>query len=157
MNSCALLQTNIDNFIKYATPQGPHSDILMMGGGGPTEVHINFIPKKIPTSEFVYPKISHTSSKLHLHYCWFELMKITIPKKIPVYFPWPKKSLSFIDPKKWSLLAKIWDPKKSLVPPPPPPPTLSVKYWVGLLGCYPVQQVPKSPKLHSLHYTTERH
>ena len=38
------------------TPQGPHSYILMIeGGGGATEVHI-LIPKKIPTSEFGYPK-----------------------------------------------------------------------------------------------------
>ena len=46
----------------YSGPrcQGPHSDILMIGGGGgrdPTEVHILY-PPKIPTSEFVYPKKS---------------------------------------------------------------------------------------------------
>ena len=34
-------------------PQGPHSDILMTGG---SDRGSYFIPKKIPTSEFVYPK-----------------------------------------------------------------------------------------------------
>ena len=41
--------------------QGPHSDILMMGGGGGggegvSERGSYFIPQKILTSEFVYPK-----------------------------------------------------------------------------------------------------
>ena len=35
--------------------QGPHSHILMTGG---SDRGSYFIPKKIPTSEFVYPKIS---------------------------------------------------------------------------------------------------
>ena len=36
-------------------PQGPHSHILMTGG---SDRGSYFIPKKIPTSEFVYPKKS---------------------------------------------------------------------------------------------------
>ena len=39
------------------SPQGPHSHILMTGGGG-SDRGSYFIPQKIPTSEFVYPKKS---------------------------------------------------------------------------------------------------
>ena len=99
------------------------------------------IPKKIPqcfcVSKFYYlssGKLKHANFnfgfgqkqnyKLRLCYCWFELMKNTIPKKIPVLFSRPKKiPASFIDPKK-SLLAKISDPKKSFGPP-------SLKYVSG--------------------------
>ena len=118
-------------------PQGPHSDILMMGGGGLRQWFIKLFPypKKIPTSEFVYPKKSlhflaypkkslhflaytkksYTSSKLHLSYCWFELMKSIIPgKKNPcVFFATPKNPCVFHRPKK-TILVKISDPKKSL-------------------------------------------
>ena len=111
--------------------QGPHSHILMTGGGGgvggPTEVHILYskksqlqnlstqknpyffsIPKKIPQcfciSKFYYlssGKLKHANFnfgfgqkqnyKLRLCYFLFELMKNTIPKKIPVLFSRPKK------------------------------------------------------------------
>ena len=55
-------------------------------------------------------------------------MKNTIPKKIPVLFSRPKKiPASFIDPRK-SLLAKMWDPKKSFGPPP------SLKFVSGAPG-----------------------
>ena len=81
-------------------------------------------PKKIPQcfciSKFYYlysGKLKHANFnfgfgqkqnyKLRLCYFWFELMKNTIPQKIPA---------SFIDPKK-SLLAKMSDPKKSFGPP----------------------------------------
>ena len=39
-------------------PQGPHLQILMTmgGGGGGGDRGSYFIPKKITTSEFVYPK-----------------------------------------------------------------------------------------------------
>ena len=61
-------------------------------------------------------------------YCWFELMKNTIPTKIPVLFSRPQKiPASFIDPKK-SLLAKMSDPKKILQTPP------SLKYVSGAPG-----------------------
>ena len=39
-------------------PQGPHLQILMVGGGGGGDRGSYFIPKKITTSEFVYPKKS---------------------------------------------------------------------------------------------------
>ena len=92
------------------------------------------IPKKIPqcfySSKCYYlssGKLKHAyfnfgfgqkqNYKLRLCYFWFELMKNTIPKKIPVLFSRPKKiPASFIDPKK-SLLAKMSDPKKSFGPP----------------------------------------
>ena len=68
--------------------------------------------------------------KLRLCYCWFELMKDTIPKKIPVLFSRPKKiPASFIDPKKF-LLAKMSDPKNPSDPP-------SLNMWVGPLGWRP--------------------
>ena len=49
-------------------PQGPHSHILMTGG---SDRGSYFIPQKIPTSEFVYPKKS---------------LFFSIPKKIPQCF-----------------------------------------------------------------------
>ena len=76
------------------------------------------IPKKIPQcfciSKFYYlssGKLKHANFnfgfgqkqnyKLRLCYFWFELMKNTIPKKIPLLFSRPKKiPASFIDPKK---------------------------------------------------------
>ena len=102
-----------------------------------TQKNPNFricLPKKIPQcfciSKFYYlssGKLKHANFnfgfgqkqnyKLRLCYCWFELMKNTIPKKIPVLFSRPKKiPASFIDPKK-SLLAKMSDPEKSFGPP----------------------------------------
>ena len=85
------------------TAQGPHSQIFMTGG---SDRGSYFIPKKIPFSEFIYPKKS--------------LVFLTYPKRNPlVLFSRPKKiPASFIDPKK-SPLAKISDPKKSLGPPSP--------------------------------------
>ena len=92
------------------------------------------IPKKIPQcfciSKFYYlssGKLKHASFifgfgqkqnyKLRSCYFWFELMKNTITKKIPVLFSRPQKiPASFKDPKK-SLLAKMSDPKKSFGPP----------------------------------------
>ena len=40
-----------------------HADILILGGGGATEVHILYPPKTL-TSQFLYPKEFHTSCKL---------------------------------------------------------------------------------------------
>ena len=103
------------------------------------------IPKKIPQcfciSKFYYlssGKLKHANFnfgfgqkqnyKLRLCYFWFELMKNTIPKKIPPLFSRPKKiPASFIDPKK-SLLPKMSDPKKILRTPP------SLKYASGAPG-----------------------
>ena len=72
----------------------------MTGGRSPTEVRI-LHPKKPqlqdlstpkPPCFFCKAKKSHTSSKLYLCYCWFELMKSTIPPKIPASFLDPKIS-----------------------------------------------------------------
>ena len=69
-----------------------------------------FIPKKITTSEFVYPKKSLLFSIPQK----FPYVLFSKPQKIPLCFSRPKKvPASFIDPKK-SLLAEISDPKKSL-------------------------------------------
>ena len=43
------------NMYSQGRPQGPHSHILMTGG---SDRGSYFIPQKIPTSEFVYPKKS---------------------------------------------------------------------------------------------------
>ena len=103
------------------------------------------IPQKLPQcfciSKFYYlssGKLNHANFnfgfgkkqnyKLRLCYFLFELMKNTIPQKIPVLFSRPKKiPASFIDPKK-SLLAKMSDPKKILRTPP------SLKYVSGAPG-----------------------
>ena len=89
---------------------GRRFSLLTIPPGAPTEGHIslylNFricLPKKIPTFFSIPQKNPDTSSKLRLCYCWFELMKSTIPKIFPA---------SFIDPKKRSLLAKYFRPKK---------------------------------------------
>ena len=81
-----------------------------------------FIPKKITTSEFVYPK----KSLLFLPYPKKTLTPFFATQKYPSgFFCNPKKILaSFIDPKK-SLLAKI----------PPPSPVIRICEWgpCGLL------------------------
>ena len=52
-------EVKLNEFINQIYPQGPHSHILMTGGGGGgSDRGSYFIPKKIPTSEFVYPKES---------------------------------------------------------------------------------------------------
>ena len=62
------------------------------GGGGQTEVHI-LLPKKITTSEFVYPKKS--------------LLFLAYPKNsLSPFSATPKKSLCFLcDPKKSQCLS----------------------------------------------------
>ena len=47
------------------TPQGPHSDILMTGGGGVQQVHILY-PQKIPTSEFAEAQWTLVREETHL-------------------------------------------------------------------------------------------
>ena len=79
-------------------------------GEGGSDRGSYFIPKKITTSEFVYPKKSLFFSIPPK----FPYVLFSKPKKIPLCFSRPKKvPASFIDPKK-SLLAEISDPKKSL-------------------------------------------
>ena len=98
----------------------------------------------MPNSTLVLVKNKTIKSFMCLRYCWFELMKYTIPKKIPVLFSQPKKILaSFIDPKK-SLLANMSDRKKSFGPP------RHQNMWVGPLGYRPfhfsLSLVPRSTK-----------
>ena len=91
-------------FIFY-TPKNPNFRICL-----PKKIPTFFsIPKKIPQcfciSKFYYlssGKLKHANFnfgfgqkqnyKLRLCYFWFELMKNTIPKKIPLLFSRPKKS-----------------------------------------------------------------
>ena len=139
-----------------AGSQGPQSHILMMGGSNRGSY---FIPQKIPTSEFVYPKksllflaypqkflsvfasanfiigkLKHANFnsgfgqkqnyKLRLHYFWFELMKNTIPQKIPLLFSRPKKiPASFIDPK------NLFWPKCQTQKNPSDPPVIKICEW----------------------------
>ena len=125
-----------------SSPRGPTHRFIFY-----TQKNPNFricLPKKIPTffsiptkipQCFCIGKFYHLTSgtlkhanfnfgfgqkqnyKLRLCYFLFELIKNTIPKKIPLLFSRPKKiRASFIDPKK-SFLAKMSDPKKSFGPP----------------------------------------
>ena len=129
-HSHILMTGGSDRFIFY-TAKNPNFRICL-----PKKIPTFFsIPKKIPQcfciSKFYYlssGKLKHANFnfcfgqkqnyKLRLClYFSFELMKNTIPKKIPLLFSRPKKiPASFIDPKK-SLLAKMSDPKKSFGPP----------------------------------------
>ena len=125
----AKLHMNPGVILKYFNDRGEGG---REGGRGVSErgsySHVFYIPtsefvypKKIPTL-LAHPKKSHTSSKLHSCYCWFELMENTIPKKY---------SISFIDPKN-SFWPKFQTPKIPLEPPP------SVKYVNGAPGeCAP--------------------
>ena len=100
-------------------PQGPHSQILVTGG---SDRGSYIIPKKITTSEFVYPK----KSLLFLAYPKNVLSPYFATPKNPSFFRDPKNPGVFHRPKK-SLLAKILNPKNSLGPLPPP----SLKYVGG--------------------------
>ena len=109
-------------------PQGPHSQILMMGG---SDRGSYFIPKKITTSVFSYPKKS--------------LPFLAYPKKsLSSFFATPKKSLCFFSrPKK--IPAPFIDRKNHLWPnfqtkkitrnPP------SLKYVSGVPGFPPFTKV----------------
>ena len=91
--------------------QGPQSHILMIGEGSDRGSY--FIPQKIPTSEFAYPK----KSLLFLAYPKESLSAFFTTPKSPCFCLRPQKiPVSLID----SLLAKISDPKKSLPPPQSP-------------------------------------
>ena len=168
---CWLLFSTNHLIIEYQA-QGPHSHILMTGG---SDRGSYFIPKKIPTSEFVRVtwttrmtgipkkiptffnipqkipqcfciskfyylssgKLKHANFnfgfgqkqnyKLRLCYFLFELMKNTIPKKIPVLFSRPKEMpASFIDPKN-----PFWPNCQTPKNPSGPP---SLKYVSGAPG-----------------------
>ena len=117
--------------VKYAVvlffPQGSHSQILMIGGSNRASY---IIPKKITTSEFVYPKKS-----LLFSIPKNPLVLFSQPKKIPLFFRDPKLLAPFIDPKEL-LLAKISNPKKSLGT---PHHHLSLKYVKWAPGVFPFE------------------
>ena len=75
-------------------PQGPHSQILMTGGGDRGSY---FVPKKITTSEFVYPKKSlllfaYPKKSLSPFFATPENLSVLLrPKNIPVSFHRPQK------------------------------------------------------------------
>ena len=101
--------------ISVISPQGPHSHILMMGGGGgrkPTEGHILY-PKKSQLQNLSTPKIT-----TFLAYPRKSLSAFVRPKKSLFYFSQSKKILvSFINQNK-SFLAEISEPENHLPPPP---------------------------------------
>ena len=86
-----------------------------------------FIPKKVATSEFAYPKISLLF--LHVAYPKKSLSTCTFsqPQNIPLFFATPKNPCVFHRPKK-SLLAKISGPQKITQT------SLSLKYVSGAPG-----------------------
>ena len=102
----------------------------------------HFIPKRITTSEFVYPK----ESLLFLKYQKKSLSPYFATPKIPlfVFFATKKNPGVFQRPKK-SLLAKISDSKKSLGPPPPPSSPPSLKYVSGAPGVWCIYILFKEP------------
>ena len=79
-----------------------------------------FYTLKNPNFKICIPKKSHTSNKLHLHYCGFDLMKSTIPHKIPVFFRDPKNPRVFHKPKKKIFWPNFQTPKNPSDPPPSP-------------------------------------
>ena len=85
-----------------------------------------FMPRKITTSKFVYPKIS----LLYLAYPKKFLSPFFSTQKNPCFFSRPIKiQASFMDPPK-SLLANISDPKISFGhPPPSPTPVIKICEW----------------------------
>ena len=75
---------------KYSTPRGPtHKFLWWGGGGGGSDRGSYFLPKKITTSEFAYPKKS--------------LLFVTYPKKsLSSFFATQKKSSLFFATQKKS-------------------------------------------------------
>ena len=89
-------------------------------GGGKADRGSYFIPFK------PYKKIqkSHTSSKLRLCYCWFELMKRKYQKNFLCFFVIPKSPCVFHRPKNIHF-SQNFRPKNILWSPPLPPPCIS--------------------------------
>ena len=96
------------------TAQGPHSQIFMTGG---SDRGSYFIPKKIPFSEFIYPKKS--------------LVFLTYPKRksLSSFFATQKNPSVFHRPKKITF-GQNFRPKKITRTPLPP----SLKYVSGTPG-----------------------
>ena len=123
--------------------QGPHSQILLTGGGDDRGSYL--IPEKITTSEFVYPKKS--------------LLFIAYPKNsLSPFFARPPKNPSvffFRDPKKFRRLSQtqkdhFW-PKfqtQKSHSDPPPPPVIKICEW-GPWARFPAFIVYQMPKVYS--------
>ena len=132
-------QGGLDTINCHATcpvPQGPHSHILMTGV---SDRGSYFIPQKITTLEFVYPKKSQlqnlSSPKKTLPYLAYPKNSLSPffarPPKIPLFFFFatPKNSGVFHRPKKITF-GQNFRPKKVTRTPPPP----SLKYVSGAPG-----------------------
>ena len=107
-------------------PQGRHSQIFMTGGGSDRGSY--FLPKKITTSEFVYPK----KSLLFLTYPQTSLSSFFATQKNPsVFFVTQKIPGVFHRPKKITF-GQNFRPKKIIRTPP------SLKYASGAPGIQPL-------------------
>ena len=99
-------------------PQGPHSQILMTvggGGGGGSDRGSYFIPQKITSSEFVYPKKS--------------LSPFFATQKIPLFFFPTQINHGVFHRPKTVTFGQNFRPKKiTRTPPLPPAPLPSLKY-----------------------------
>ena len=105
---------NFCNNLKYIFAQGPHSQILMMRGGGGRQRFISYmhnfsicLPKKI-TTFFSIPKKN-------------PLVLFSQPKKIPPFFFVTQKNSGIFHRPKKIIFGQNFRPKKSLGPPTPPP------------------------------------
>ena len=119
----------VSNFHNWVTSQGSHSQILMTGkdgggGGEGSDRGSYFIPKKIATSEFAYPK----KSLIFLAYPKKSLSPFSATQKTPLFFLRPKKiPASFIDPK--NHFGQKFQTRKNHSEPPPPPPVIKICKW----------------------------
>ena len=94
-----------------STPQGPRSQILMTGR---SDRGSYFIPQKITTSEFVYPKKS--------------LSPLSQPQKTPLFFFATKKNPGVFHRPKNITFGQNFRPKK-ITRTPPPPPVIRICEW----------------------------
>ena len=109
-------------------PQGPHSQFFMMGGGGGSDRGSYFLPKKITTSEFVYPK----KSLLFLTYPKKSLSSFFATQKNPSVFFATQKNLGVFHRPKKITFGQNFRPKNITRTPP------SLKYVSGAPGIQPL-------------------
>ena len=122
--------TNITEFVYADKPEPPvWQRFIFYTQKNPT--FGIYLPQKSPYF-LAHPKKSHTNSKSRSCYCWFELMKNTIPKKLSVYFSNPKNSSIFQRPPQNTFWPKFQTQKNSL-----PPPPHHQNMWMGPLGLNP--------------------
>ena len=108
--------------MRKSVAKGPHSQILMTGGrGGGSDRGSYFIPKKITTSKFVYPK----KSLLFFACPKYPLVLFSQPKKIPLFFFATQKNPGVFHRPKTITFAKISDPKNHS-----DPPVINICEWV---------------------------